>query len=174
MKTQFKTLLLGLLIVLTSCEGDDNSKSEFYTLNTTVTSNISKGFSFKGFSFESLNIINYPNKQNTKPDFIVLAQTNETGTVLSPLLSQQDLESRFILSNTFSDYNSAKSYFDTLLTVENKTLEQSALDIKPNQVWVIKTNNGDFGKILIVETKTEIVENNTPFAEIKFKAERIK
>jgi len=169
MKTQFKTLLLGLLIVLTSCESDDNSKSEFYTLNTTVTSNI-----FKGFSFESLNIINYPNKQNTKPDFIVLAQMNQTGTVLSPFLSQQDLESRFILSNTFSDYNSAKSYFDTLAIVENKTLEQSAFNIKPNQVWVIKTNNGDFGKILIVETKTETVENNTPFAEIKFKAERIK
>ncbi len=169
MKIQFKTLLLGLLIVLTSCESDDNSKSEFYSLNTTVTSNI-----FKGFSFESLNIINYPNKQNTKPDFIVLAQMNEKETVLSPFLSQQDLESRFILSNTFSDYNNAKSYFDTLVTVENKALEQSALDIKPNQVWVIKTNNGDFGKILIVETKTEIVENNTPFAEIKFKAERIK
>lgn len=169
MKTQYKTLLLGLLIVLTSCESDYNSKSEFYTLNTTVTSNI-----FKGFSFESLNIINYPNKQNTKPDFIVLAQMNQTGTVLSPFLSQQDLESRFILSNTFSDYNSAKSYFDTLAIVENKTLEQSAFDIKPNQVWVIKTNNGDFGKILIVETKTEIVENNTPFAEIKFKAEWIK
>ena len=169
MKTQFKTLLIGLLIVLTSCEGDDNLKSEFYTLNTKVTSNI-----FKGFSFESLSIIDYPNKQNTKPDFIVLAQMNEAGTVLSPFLSQQDLESRFILSNNFNDYNSAKSYFDTLTTFENKTLEQSALGIRPNQVWVIKTNKGDFGKILIVETKTEIVENNTPFAEIKFKAERIK
>ena len=167
MKTQFKTLLFGLLIVLTSCEGDDNSKSEFYTLNSTVTSNV-----FKGFSFESLNIINYPNKQNTKPDFIVSAQMNDIGKVLSPFLSQQDLDSRFILSNTFSDYNSAKSYFDTLVTIENKTFEQSALDIKPNQVWVIKTNNGGFGKILVVET--EIVENKTPFAEIKFKAERIK
>lgn len=167
MKTQFK-LLIGLLIVLTSCEGDNNIKSEFYTLNTKVTSNIF------GFSFESLSIIDYPNKQNTKPDFIVLAQMNETATVLSPFLSQQDLESRFILSNNFNDYNSAKSYFDTLKTVENKTLEQFALGIRPNQVWVIKTNKGDFGKILVVETKAEIVENNTPFAEIKFKAERIK
>ena len=169
MKTQFKIFLSGLLFVFISCEGDVNSKTEFFTLNTTVTSNI-----FTGFSFESFNIINYPNKQNTKPDFIVLAQMNETGTVLSPFLSQQDLESRFILSNNFSDYNSAKLYFDTLITVSNKTLEQAALGIKPNQVWVIKTNNGDFGKILIVESKTEIVGNNTPFAEIKFKAEKIK
>ena len=99
---------------------------------------------------------------------------NETGTVLGPYLSQQDLESRFILSNTFMDYNSAKSYFDTLTTFKNKTLEQSAFGIKPNQIWIIKTNKGDFGKILIIEAKAEIVENNTPFAEIKFKAEKIK
>lgn len=169
MQAQFKTLLVGLLIVMTSCEGENNLKSEFYTLNTTVTSN-----KFNGFSFENLNIIDYPNKQNIKPDFIVLAQLNETGTVLSPFLSQQELESRFILSNSFSDYNSAKSYFDTLTTIENKTFKQYALGIKPNQVWVIEINNGDVGKILIVETKTAIVENNTPFAEIKFKAEKIK
>ena len=169
MKTQFKIFLLGLLIILTSCEGDENSTPEFYTLNTKVASNI-----FNGFSFESLNIIDYPNKQNTKPDFIVLTQMNETGTVLAPYLSQQNLESRFVLSNTFIDYNSAKSYFDTLTTVKNKTLEQFAFGIKPNQIWIIKTNKGDFGKILIVEAKAEIVENNTPFAEIKFKAEKIK
>ena len=169
MKTQFKIFLIGLLLVFTSCEGDDNLRTELFVLNTTVTSNI-----FKGFSFESLNIINYPNKQNTIPDFIVLAQTNQTGTVLFPFLSQQNLESRFVLSNTFSDFTSAKLYFDTLTTVGNKALEQVAYEIKPNQVWIIKTNKGDFGKILIVETKIEIVENNTPFAEIKFKAEKIK
>ena len=169
MKTQFKILLLVILIVVTSCEGDENSNPGFYTLNTEVTSNI-----FNGFSFVSLNIIHYPNKQNTKPDFIVLTQMNETGTVLGPYLSQQDLESRFILSNTFMDYNSAKSYFDTLTTFKNKTLEQSAFGVKPNQIWIIKTNKGDFGKILIIEAKAEIVENNTPFAEIKFKAEKIK
>jgi hypothetical protein len=169
MKTQFKIFLFGLILVFTSCEGDDILRTEFFVLNTTVTSNV-----FKGFSFKSLNIIDYPNKQNTIPDFIVLAQTNQTGTVLFPFLSQLDLENRFILSKDFSDYQNAKIYFDTLKTVGNNVLEQVAYEIKPNQIWIVKTENSDFGKILIVETKIGKVENDTPFAEIKFKAEIIK
>jgi hypothetical protein len=37
-------------------------------------------------------------------------------------------------------------------------------------VWLIKTREGDYCKILILETR---IEKKSDFAEVKFKAERI-
>lgn len=51
-------------------------------------------------------------------------------------------------------------------------LQTFALDIKPFDVWQIKTNTGETGILLVLESRTETI-NNTPFAEIKFKVKKI-
>jgi len=67
--------------------------------------------------------------------------------------------------------NSAQNYFDTLSVVNNLQYQTFALDIKPLEIWQIKTNSEEIGNILLLETETGKIDN-TPFAEIKFKAKK--
>jgi len=165
-----KLLLLLVLIsisVFTECEDGDSVPPEFYTLDTALSS----GQSPKGFSFKDMDLISYPNSKNIIPDIILSVHTNETGDILGPMLSQPDLENRFILIKRFDDLNSAQKYFDTLSVVSKDQYQAFAFDIKPLEIWQIRTNSGEIGNILLLETKTEKVDN-TPFAEIKFKAKK--
>jgi hypothetical protein len=162
MKIITKILVLGVLLLFCSCDDDDNP-SPVYSLNSET---------YKGFLFEDMKIIDFPNSINLKPDFFVLAQTNDTGDVLSPFLSHPDMESRFVLIAEFQDLESAQGFYDSYLTPEDKPLQQFALNIKPFQIWLIKTNTEKLGKILITETKTSNI-NNKPFAEMKFKASKM-
>ena len=159
MKTTLKFLGFGIFFLFASCEKDDKPKDVF-TLNSEQ---------HKGFFFDDLKIIDFPNAVNVQPDFLVTASTNESGELISPLLVHPDLVSRFVLINEFQDLDKAQLFFNSFLTPEDKPLQQFASDIKPFQIWQIKTNSGSFGKILITETRIEDIDN-TPFAEIKFKA----
>jgi len=44
------------------------------------------------------------------------------------------------------------------------------VNVKPNQIWLVKTNSGGYGKILILKTKTGYLDNK-PFAEVNFMAD---
>jgi len=162
MKNTAKILALGMLFLFNSCEKDEDS-TQIFALNSEA---------YKGFLFESMKIINFPNSQNIIPDFTVLVQTNGSGEVLSPYLSNPNLENRFFLFDELEDLKNAQEVFDSIQTTEINTFQKFALDIKPYQIWLIKTNSGSVGKILITETKTENIEDN-PFAEIKFKAKKL-
>jgi hypothetical protein len=167
--TKMPILLLILLIYLFSaCENHDYIPPEYFVLNSKVT----LGQPVKGFYFEELKIINFPNSSNIIPDFLVLAHTNETGDVLGPMLSHPNIENRFILIKGYDDLTSAKNHFDTLSTISNKQFQPIAMDVKPFEIWEIKDNTGKMGFLLILETRTENI-NNTPFAEVKFKAKRL-
>lgn len=163
MKTLIKSALVLVLFSLTTCDKDHEFKTDVYTLNSTPSN---------GFIFSGLRIISY-SSSTTKPDFIVLAQINIDGDVVAPYLSHPDLENRFFLSKEFRDSVDAQEYFDSYLEPENKPLVDLAYSIKPNQIWLIKTNSGGYGKILIVGSRVDTLDNNTPFAEIKFKAENM-
>jgi len=163
-----KVLKLSLIISIctfSACEDQDKIPPEFYILNTEIPS----GQSPKGFSFKELKIISFPNSKNIMPEFLLSVHTNETGDILGPMLSHPGLENRFIFIKRFDDLNSAQNYFDTLSTISKSQYQTFAFDIKPHEIWQIKTNTGEIGKILLLETKAEKI-NNTPFAEIKFKA----
>jgi len=163
MRTIIKLLFIALFLIWTSCDKEKTLLTNEFTLDSEM---------HKGFQFENLNIIDFPNSNDLKPDFIVLAQTSDNGDVLSPFLSQPDLENRFILSEEFDNTESAQAYFDSYSTPENKPFQQFALNVKPNQIWLIKTNSDKFGKILIVSTEFNNIENK-PFAKATFKAENL-
>ena len=162
MKNILKYSIIGMLLILTSCDKENNSPD--YTLDSE---------SHKGFLFENLKIVDIQNSSNLIPDFIVSVQISESGVVLSPFMSHPNLENRFVLSEEFESSDSAQTYFDKYSKPENKPFQNFALNIKPNQIWLIKTNTGEYGKILVLKTKATN-SNNKPFAEMTFKAERMK
>jgi hypothetical protein len=157
-----------MICVISACEDHDKNPTDFYFLNTGLTS----GHLTKGFSFSEMNIISPANSDIVKSDFILSVHTNETGVILGPMLSHPDLESRFIFRKSYNDSISAQNYFDTLSVINGPPFQTFAFDIKPYDVWQIKTNTGETGLLLILETRAETI-NNTPFAEIKFKAKKI-
>lgn len=161
MKHNVQLLLALALLIMNSCDRAPNSPSNKFSLNSEQ---------HKGFLFEGLKVIDSPNSSGILPDFIVLAQTGENGNVLSPFLSNPLLENRFILSKEFEDIETAEQYFESYSAPEDEPFLQNALNIKPYQVWLIKTNNGDFGKILILNSIFKSIDS-TPYAEIKFKAD---
>lgn len=161
MKTK---ILFGLvLIILISCDEEENKPSDKFTLSSSQ---------YKGFLFEEMQIINFSNTNDSNPDFVVLAQTDENGDIVSPFLTHPELERRFYLSNSFENYEKALSSYNNFAISENYHLRQSALNIEPNQIWLIKTNSEKFGVVLIKSTEYN-KDNDTPYAETTFKAKKI-
>ena len=154
-----KVLIIGLLLFLFSCDREKDIPLDEFTINSA---------DFKGFSFELFKVVDFPGSQ--KPDFFVLVQIETHGELKGPYLSHTDLEARFFLAGEFEDSESAKAFYISYLPSQEQTLQQFALNIEPNQVWLIKKNSGNFGKILIIKTKSGQIDDN-PFAEIVFKAE---
>jgi hypothetical protein len=156
------------LVFLTyACEDKDDRDPEF-TLNTDIQS----GQLFSGFSFKKMNVVAFPNSENITPDFIVASQMNELGDISGPFLSNQNLENRFVLLNSYDNINSAQNNFDTLSTISNSPYQTFALDIKPFELWQIKTSSEEIGVILILEARSEKIGSSS-FAEVKFKAKKI-
>lgn len=165
MKKVALALFCGMALVFGSCEKEDVGgekvtekaaplKEEVFTLSTKDS---------KGFSAEYLRMAD----SKVRPDFIIIPQTNLTGDVMSPFLSHPNFEKRFILSKEFDDAGSAEAYFDSYNTDGNgEDLQQFALNLKANQVWLVRTHNG-FCKMLILETKSD---KKSDFVEISFKA----
>jgi hypothetical protein len=171
MKNLIISIVFGLLIGLVSCEKEDlayegTAKEGFTDIASHVF--VMNSRQNKGFSADNLKLADFP---KTDADFIIIPQTSLTGDVMSPFLSNPDLEKRFVLTDEFDDSKSAEAYFNTYETyAEGDSLQQFALDLRANQVWLIKTRSGEFCKMLILETK---IDKATSFVEIKFKAEKI-
>lgn len=164
-KSKILVLYLVILIfIIGACEDHNKTSPDFYMLSTEIPA----GQLPVGFSFKEMKIISFPDSDNLKPDFLLSVHTAETGAILGPMLSHPDLENRFTFRKNHKDLNSAQYYFDTLSIINETQLQTFAFDIKPFEVWQIKTNAGETGLLLVLETRTETI-NNTPFAEVKFK-----
>ena len=96
---------------------------------------------------------------------------NEFGDIGGPSLLHQNLENRFVLLNSYDNRNSAQNNFDTLSTISSNPYQPFALDIKPFEIWQIKTNSAGIGVILILEARSEKIGSSS-FAEVKFKAKK--
>jgi len=168
MKNYVIAALYGLMIIFISCEEDapESEQIDQALIENRVFARNSR--ENKGFSIEKMNVADFP---KSDADFIIIPQTNLTGDVVSPFLSNPNLEKRFILSNEFGDIESAQAYFNSYSDYPvGQDLQQFALEIKPNQVWLVKTHSGTFCKILIMDTR---IDKTTSFVEIKFRAEKI-
>ncbi len=155
----YRVLIIGLFLIFFSCDREKDTPLNEFTINSA---------DFEGFSFESFKVVKYPGFQT--PDFFVLVQIETHGELKGPFLSHPDMEARFFLAGEFDDLESAEAFYSSYLPEDEKSLQQFALNVSPNQVWLIKTNSGSYGKILILKTKSGQIDDK-PFAEIVFKAE---
>ena len=167
MKKILKLLFITVSLTFTQCEDKDKILPEYYILNSDLIS----GRYPTGFSFVEMDIISFPNSKNIIPDFMIAVHLNERGDIVGPMLLLPELMTSLILIRSFDDLNSAQNCFDTLKFESKIHYFDSGIDVKPYEIWQIKTTSGEIGNILLLETKANI-EENTPYAEIKFKARK--
>ena len=162
MKT--KIFIFFCLTILTSCDKDKEKENDFFTL---------KSDEMKGFSFESLKLISFPNSANRMPDFIVIAYTDETGKIISPSLTSPDLERKFALVDDFENFEIALQSFESFETEDNYVFDMFALPIRPNQIWLFKIGIEKYGIILITSSNFYEKNGRTPYADVSFKVKKI-
>ncbi len=161
------SLFFCISVFLIACEDKEKDYSEFILNNT-----LQSGQLISGFSFKKMDIITFPNSENIIPDFIVGCFINEYGDIIKgPFLTHQNLENRFVLINKYDNKISAQNHFDTISTSTNSPYQTFTSDIKPYEIWQIKTSSDEIGVILILEAKAENIASNG-FAEVKFRAKK--
>ena len=161
-----KIFLISIVFtLLVSCEKDKNKPSDEFTIKSSDKA---------GFLFETLKIIPFPSADNLLPDILVSPYTMENGDVVSPFLSHPDFaEYRFFLSAEFENLNNALESFESYVLPDEFQLQKFAFNVKPNQIWLVKTNSGNYGIILIKNTEFNN-DNDNPYAKVTFKAKKLK
>lgn len=175
MKALAKIMVVFLILVQLSCkdeaqeiEAPRNQEQTAFFLDSRSASG-----KVKGFNFDNNQVVDYPNTNGIEPDFMVFAQTNDTGYVLGPFLSTPDLKQSFALTKSFTVLDSAKLFYDSYASNADSIFEINALNIKPFQIWTSRYNDGLKGKLLILKSKGDTLENNTPYAELEFFANKL-
>lgn len=157
-------LFLAMITALSSCK-KETPISSIITLKSTA-----ENFRLQGFSFAERKIIE--STASRTPDFSVMNQRNEGSEIMGVFLTHPNLEKRFYLAKSFNKMDSASTFFKSLVLSKDTLFQNIALPVKPFQVWIIKTNDAKFGKILIHETIAKEI-NTTPYAEVKFEWSRM-
>lgn len=157
------TILLLTLSIFISCKKETPDPStNILVLNSSVVNNKSYGFSCSKAQIVPLN-------SNPMPDFHVLVESNDMGQPTGVFLSNSNLEKRFYLKSTFAELESARNYFNSCTLSKDTVFQRLAISVKPFQIWIIKTNENKFGKILIHEaTYKDLNNSGNLFAEMKF------
>jgi hypothetical protein len=151
-----------LLFQIAGCKESNEVPSKIITIDSSIDNG------YKGFHFETGKTITYPNSDNIKPDFSVLVQIEQTGFIVGPFLSNPDLTSIFALTATFTDKEQADDFFDNYTVASATNYDPVALNLEPYQVWTIKTNHGEYAKLLVLDTD-KVMDINNPFAEVTFR-----
>ncbi len=154
-------LIFSLIVILFSCEDE-------YFLQ--LTEGISTIHSFEpsnpmGFSFETSDTMQYPNKNDLFPDFTITSLgfcgINEINTCIqSPY---KPLVSSIYLIREFVDEKSASDYFNTVqsLNIEDYGAYYSqSTEVRSNQVWIIETKINNYGLLLIKSITSKFLEDN--------------
>jgi len=161
-----------ILLLAIGCDNDsvgtgNGTRSGRSTITTKLVNN--RGV---GFSFEKGDTVVISSSATIKHDIDVLVQTNDTGKVLGVFFSgRTELPAfRLIYASTVSD--SARLFFHNLKGFSDSTYSVFAIPVVANQVWIVKTDENTYAKLLIVSTTAYVNNSNppnaTPYGEVTF------
>ncbi len=152
---------ITILLLTIGCDNDsvgtvNGTKAGRSTITTKFVNN--RGV---GFSFEKGDTVIISSSSTFKHDIDVAVQQDDTGKVLGVFISGRISQPAFKLKYSSSVSDSARLYFNNLINFSDSTYSLLAIPVVANQVWIVKTNENTFAKILIVST-TAYVDNSTP------------
>jgi hypothetical protein len=142
-------IIYSLIVIIIISYGCDSNEPIIEDTSDEVTITHNKN----GFSFLYGKAISVPNSENIIPDIIILAHLDEQRNVLGVFFAADSLRQAFNLVREFSNFDSARTFFNNLAEVPDSNYQDLALPVSANQVWAVKTNDNKYGKILIMNTK---------------------
>jgi len=171
-KTYIKLYASVFVLFVIGCDSDSvgpesGTTSGRSTLTTELVNNQGVGFSFvKG------DTVVVSTSAIVKPDIFVLIQRNDDGEILGVFLGGRTFLPTFSLKYASMNSDSAKMYFQNLKEFSDSTYSELAIPATQNQVWVVKTTDDEYAKILIISTSAYDDNSNpsapTSYGEVTF------
>jgi len=101
-----------------------------------------------GFIFSEARLVS--NVGTPKPDIIIFRDGSDIS------FEANNLRSSFFKYGEYADEQAAKNAFINLTAATINTWEESANQLKQNQIWIYRSNSEKYAKIRIVSIFTEI------------------
>ena len=147
MKLQF-IQLLGIMLVLAGCGGDDQKTSGTITLSSELYDGGSYYYAM-GLSFdEAGEVPTLPDQY--RADIWLMAGQVTTGGPVVAFLTANTFTPPFALAGTYGTESLAKNAFSELMTVGSYSWGEFASPLAAHQVWVVKTRDSKYAKLRII------------------------
>lgn len=169
-----KIIISSVFLALISAGCEDDDKPIANSGEVTITSDLTlegNTYTFNGFSFKQGKVIYYnPESGDVAPDLIVTPDNSGVEiTAILQFFNNPAQKQLFGYLDEFNDLNSATEFFDNYTEVsESLGFSVWANPIKQNQVWIVKTLDDHYAKILIKDVST-FLKDTRPYAETTFK-----
>lgn len=155
-------IILAMLIVV-SCKKNDVKTPTSGTVTIDNTTYTGTTYYYYGFSFDQGKKIT--TMVTPWPDIVLYVNNDNTPARLT--FQTRNNKPSFFKLGDFADEASAKTAFDNLKTVGDYQWTAMADPVKPNQVWVYRSETENYAKIRIISTVNE-PRNNVDFGECTF------
>lgn len=157
-------LIVSALFIFGGCKKNDSVRtSGTDTISTTTYQGTT--YYLYGFSFSQGKLVT--TEANPRPDLVIYVNTDNPNT---PRLyfSVNNLKPSFWKAGEYSDESAAKTAFDNLKNVGPGLQWADFADpVKPNQVWIYRSQEDNYAKIRTISTVNE-TRNGTPYGECNF------
>lgn len=125
-----------------------------------------------GFSFDKGDTVIVSTSSTVKADILIMVQTDVEGKPFAVFMSPITPRPTFRLMYESFFVDSSKLYFHNMRTFPESTYAALAFSVKKNQVWLLKTHDDKYAKLLIANTlvynDSSISSSPTPYGEITF------
>ena len=138
--------ILLIILILTGCEKDKIPLSGTVTIDNTLQGTTT--YYAMGFSFEKAAKVSTLQQQGY--DIVI---TND-GTVSNLILQANNYRDSFSLAGQYNDEAAAKQAFAALTSPVVNNWVVWAYGIRPNQIWIYRTDKDTYAKIRIISTES--------------------
>ena len=99
-----------------------------------------------GFSFDKGTI------DDEAPDFRIAVQRDANNNITGLFMTTPNLKEAFQLQGFYDTSSLAERAFEGLVAAPKANYEPLAQEVKPHQVWFVRTESGHFAKLLVLVT----------------------
>ena len=118
-----------------------------------------------GFSFISAGKVS--TLDDPPPDVTLVAVTDLYGNILKLNLQTTNFKSSFYKAGEYANASDARQAYDNLTSATVTQWEDDADAIEENQIWIFRSRNEKYAKVLITDTFSE-ERDIWPYAECTF------
>jgi hypothetical protein len=171
MKLNQLNFLIVAVCIIGCNENNVDSQSGLPSGRSTISTKIIN-FRVIGFSFAKGDTVVISNASSIKSDIMPLVHISSEGGIIGVYMASNILRPTFRLMYESASPDSAKTFFHSLKEFTDSAYSDLAAPVKANQVWIVKTHDDKYAKMMIVNTLAYSDSSSgsvpTPYGEVTF------